>query len=113
MTAPARPFVDIATRSRATAATAVRQWTDTLPSVTRILTGGRTRQADVQAVVDELFAMASAIVSSQREITRGSLAVAEAANTAMTNAIGAACRAVSWVPGEKDGGTLGPGTPSR
>jgi hypothetical protein len=57
--------------------------------------------------------MASAIVSSQREITRGSLAVAEAANTAMTNALGAACRATSWVPGENNGGTVGPSTPTR
>jgi hypothetical protein len=38
MTAPARPFVDIATHSQQTAATAVRRWAETLPSVT----AGRT-----------------------------------------------------------------------
>jgi hypothetical protein len=113
MTAPTQPFVDIATHSQETAATAVRQWADTLPSVTRILTGGRARQADAQTVVDEVFDLAAMIIAGQREITRDSLAVAEAANTAVIDAIRAACRAVAPAPEDKNATMADQTTASR
>ncbi len=70
MTAPTDQFVDIANRSQEAVTAAVRNWTDTVQSVTGKLTSGQSQLPDLQNVVDQYFDFVEQVLANQRQFAQ-------------------------------------------
>ena len=70
MTAPTDQFVDIANRSQEAVTAAVRNWADTVQSVTGKLTSGQSQLPDLQNVVDQYFDFVEQVLANQRQFAQ-------------------------------------------